>query len=112
MPPTIRPVTREELADWFAAFGTAFYIWSSDPQARADFSAPRMDLTRCLGAFEGPDSIGRCKSLLLQLFQALQLVGDETLLLLKRRSLSCIAGPLFAELKRSLAPNRLLCRQR
>lgn len=62
MPPTIRPVTRDELPDWFAAFGTAFYIWASDPRARADFSAPTMDLERTLGAFDGPTMVGTYRS--------------------------------------------------
>lgn len=62
MPPTIRSVTREELADWFATFGTAFYIWTSDPRARADFSAPTMDLERALGAFDGSTMVGTYRS--------------------------------------------------
>ena len=33
MPTDIRPIRDDELASWFAAFGTAFYMWSSDPHA-------------------------------------------------------------------------------
>lgn len=62
MPPEIRPVTRDELADWFASFGTAFYIWASDPQGMADFRGPRMDLERTLGAFEGSTMVGTFRS--------------------------------------------------
>ena len=31
MPPTIRPIRPDELAAWFEAFGTAFYIWADRP---------------------------------------------------------------------------------
>lgn len=62
MSPTIRPVTRDELLDWFATFGMAFYIWASDPRARADFSAPHMDLERALGAFDGSTMVGTYRS--------------------------------------------------
>lgn len=57
MPPTIRPITREELPAWFEAFGTAFYIWASDPHAKAAFRGDTMDLDRALGAFEDDGSI-------------------------------------------------------
>jgi predicted acetyltransferase len=58
MPPTIRPVRDEELASWFAAFGTAFYIWASDPEASAAARRPSMDLERTIGAFEGDAIVG------------------------------------------------------
>lgn len=62
MPPTIRPVTREELPAWFATFGTAFYFWASDPQGMADFRGPRMDLERALGAFDDTTMVGTYRS--------------------------------------------------
>lgn len=62
MPPTIRSITRDELPAWFAAFGTAFYIWPMDPHARAEQAADRMDLSRCLAAFEDRAMIGTYRS--------------------------------------------------
>lgn len=62
MPPTIRPVTREELPAWFATFGSAFYIWASDPQGMASFRGPFMDLERTLGAFDGSTMLGTYRS--------------------------------------------------
>ena len=41
MPQTIRPIKADELAAWFEAFGTAFYIWPTDPQAGRGVSARR-----------------------------------------------------------------------
>lgn len=58
MPPTIRPVRDDELASWFAAFGTAFYIWSSDPEASAEARRASMDLERAIGAFEDDTIVG------------------------------------------------------
>ena len=52
LPPSVRSQS-EELPAWFEAFGTAFYIWATDPHAAAAFRGPNMDLQRCLGAFEG-----------------------------------------------------------
>jgi len=62
MPPTIRPITDAELPAWFEAFGTAFYIWASDPHAAAAFRGPTMDLQRCLGAFEDDAIVGTYRS--------------------------------------------------
>ncbi|HEX3265108.1 MAG TPA: GNAT family N-acetyltransferase [Candidatus Limnocylindrales bacterium] len=58
MPPTIRPVRDDELASWFAAFGTAFYIWASDPEASAAARRPSMDLERTIGAFDDDAIVG------------------------------------------------------
>lgn len=57
MPQTIRPITTDELPAWFEAFGTAFYIWASDPHASAAARRDTMDLTRVLGAFEDDGTI-------------------------------------------------------
>ena len=57
MPPTIRPITAEELPRWFEAFSTAFYIWGSDPHATAEARRDTMDLTRALAAFEDDGTI-------------------------------------------------------
>lgn len=62
VPPTIRPITSEELPAWFEAFGTAFYIWASDPHAAAESRGPHMDLGRALGAFEGDAIVGTYRS--------------------------------------------------
>ncbi|MEO8272600.1 MAG: GNAT family N-acetyltransferase [Chloroflexota bacterium] len=62
MPSTIRPVTADELPAWFEAFGTAFYIWASDPHAAAEFRGPKMDLQRCLAAFEDGRIVGTYRS--------------------------------------------------
>jgi predicted acetyltransferase len=56
--PTIRPVREEELASWFAAFGMAFYIWASDPEASAAARRPSMDLERTIGAFDDDAIVG------------------------------------------------------
>ena len=58
MPPTIRPIRADELEAWFAAFGTAFYVWPSDPAASAEFRRPTLDLDRTIGAFEGDTIVG------------------------------------------------------
>jgi predicted acetyltransferase len=58
MPPTIRPVRDDELSSWFAAFGTAFYIWATDPEASAAARRPSMDLERTIGAFENDAIVG------------------------------------------------------
>lgn len=62
VPPTVRPVNREELPAWFQAFGTAFYIWASDPHANAEARAEHMDLARTLGAFEDDTIVGTYRS--------------------------------------------------
>jgi predicted acetyltransferase len=62
MPLTIRPITAEELPAWFEAFGTAFYIWASDPHAAATSRGPHMDLERCLAAFEDGRIVGTYRS--------------------------------------------------
>ena len=62
MPLTIRPITPEELPTWFEAFGTAFYIWASDPHAMAEHRREGMDLDRTLGAFEDGLMVGTYRS--------------------------------------------------
>ena len=62
MPLTIRPITAEELPAWFEAFGTAFYVWASDPHAAAASRGPHMDLDRCLAAFEDGRIVGTYRS--------------------------------------------------
>lgn len=58
MPPTIRPIKAAELAAWFEAFGAAFYMWPSDPEAQASFRRPTLDLDRAIAAFEGEAIVG------------------------------------------------------
>ena len=62
MPPTIRAVTRDELPAWFAAFGTAFYIWPGEPHAMAESRGEHMDLARTLAAFEDGTIVGTYRS--------------------------------------------------
>lgn len=62
VPPTIRPVTRDELPAWFEAFNTAFYIWGGDPNAMAAARGDTMDLDRALGAFEDGAIVGTYRS--------------------------------------------------
>ena len=67
MPQVIRPIRPDELVAWFEAFGTAFYIWPSDPQVAAEFRRPTLDLDRTLGAFEGDAIVGTFRSFPTQL---------------------------------------------
>jgi predicted acetyltransferase len=62
VPPTIRPITREELPTWFETFGTAFYFWASDPHAMAALRGETMDLNRALGAFDNGTIVGTYRS--------------------------------------------------
>jgi predicted acetyltransferase len=59
---TIRAVRPDELPAWFEAFGTAFYIWASDPHASAEARRATMDLDRALAAFEGGAIVGTYRS--------------------------------------------------
>jgi len=67
MPQTIRPIEAEELAAWFEAFGTAFYIWPTDPEAMAEFRRPTLDLERAIGAFEDDQIVGTFRTFPTQL---------------------------------------------
>jgi predicted acetyltransferase len=58
MAQTIRPIRPDELTGWFEAFSTAFYIWSSDPEALADYRRPTLDLERAIAAFDGDTIVG------------------------------------------------------
>jgi predicted acetyltransferase len=62
VPQTIRPISADELPAWFAASGTAFYIWANDPQAMAEARGPTMDLDRAIGAFEDDTIVGTFRS--------------------------------------------------
>jgi predicted acetyltransferase len=67
MPQTIRPITADELATWFEAFGTSFYIWPTDPQAAAELRRPTVDYDRTIGAFEGDAIVGTFRTFSTQL---------------------------------------------
>jgi predicted acetyltransferase len=67
MPPVIRPIKADELETWFEAFGTAFYIWPTDPQAAAEFRRPTIDYDRTIGAFEGDAIVGTFRTFPTQL---------------------------------------------
>ncbi|HUQ44917.1 MAG TPA: GNAT family N-acetyltransferase [Candidatus Limnocylindria bacterium] len=58
MPQTIRSIQPEELTDWFAAFGTAFYIWGQDPAALAAARHDTIEIDRVVGAFEDDVIVG------------------------------------------------------
>jgi len=62
MAPTIRTITADELPSWFEAFGTAFYIWASDPHAKAVARRETMDLDRTLAADDGGQIVGTYRS--------------------------------------------------
>jgi predicted acetyltransferase len=63
MPPTVRSITADELIGWNEAFSTAFYIWASDPAARAEVQlANKLDIDRCLAAFDGDTMVGTYRS--------------------------------------------------
>ena len=55
---TIRPIRDDELVAWFTTFGTAMYIWGSDPVGSAAARRETMDLERTLGAFEDDTIVG------------------------------------------------------
>src|SRR5215210_7861963 len=59
---TLRPIRAEELEAWFASFASAFYIWPSDPAAKAESRGPSMDLDRAIGAFDGDTIVGTFRS--------------------------------------------------
>jgi predicted acetyltransferase len=63
----IRPVTEDELPAWFESFGTAFYIWGSDPHAMAAARRQHMDLDRCLAALDDGTIVGTYRSFPTQL---------------------------------------------
>lgn len=67
MPLTIRPIEADELAAWFEAFGTAFYLWPTDPQAAAEFRRPTIDYERTIGAFDDDVIVGTFRSFPTQL---------------------------------------------
>lgn len=58
MPYPIRSIRDDELAAWFEAFGTAFYIWQSDPHALASLRRDSIDLERTMAAFDGDTIVG------------------------------------------------------
>jgi hypothetical protein len=62
VPTTIRPIKDDELAAWFAASGTAFYIWANDPHAMAEFRRPTLEIDRAIGAFEDGTIVGTFRS--------------------------------------------------
>jgi predicted acetyltransferase len=62
VPTTIRPITGDELAAWFAASGTAFYVWANDPHAMAEFRRPTIEIDRAIGAFEDGTIVGTFRS--------------------------------------------------
>src|SRR5262245_3017197 len=54
----VRPVRDDELEAWFANFGTAFFFWTSDAAAVAEYRRPYLDLERTIGAFDGDAIVG------------------------------------------------------
>src|SRR5689334_4976931 len=55
---TLRPIRADELEAWFASFATAFYIWPTDPAAKAESRRESIELDRAIGAFEGRPILG------------------------------------------------------
>jgi predicted acetyltransferase len=64
---TLRPIRAEELEAWFASFATAFYIWPSDPAAKAESRRESIELDRAIGAFDGDTIVGTFRSFATQL---------------------------------------------
>ena len=58
MPQSIRTIRPDELAAWYEAFGTAFYIWIQDPEAIAAARRDTIELDRAVGAFDGDQIVG------------------------------------------------------
>lgn len=64
VPIEVRPVKDAELAAWFEASSTVFFMWPfGEPQASADFRRPHMDLDRTRAAFEGKAIIGTYRTI-------------------------------------------------
>lgn len=64
---TLRPIRAEELEAWFASFATAFYIWPTDPAAKAESRRETIELDRAIGAFDGDTIVGTFRSFATQL---------------------------------------------
>ena len=62
MPQTIRTIRPDELAAWFEAFSTAFYVWHNDPHALALARRDTIEIDRVVGAFEGDEIVGTFRS--------------------------------------------------
>ena len=58
MPHPIRSIRDDELAAWFEAFGTAFYIWQYDSHALAAARRDTFELDRTMAAFDGDTIVG------------------------------------------------------
>jgi predicted acetyltransferase len=58
VPTTVRPIRPEELVDWYAALGSTFFMWPSDPPASAAFRKDTINYERTLAAFEGDRIVG------------------------------------------------------
>lgn len=58
MPYPFRSIREDELAAWFEAFGTAFYIWQYDTHALAAARRDTFELERTMAAFDGDTIVG------------------------------------------------------
>jgi predicted N-acetyltransferase YhbS len=57
VPQTVRNVRPEELPAWFAAFGSAFYMWLFEPHALAAIRREQFEIDRVVGAFEDDGTV-------------------------------------------------------
>jgi len=62
MAQVIRTIQPEELAAWFEAFSSAFYIWHNDPHALAVSRRDTIEIDRVVGAFEDDLIVGTFRS--------------------------------------------------
>ncbi len=62
MAQTIRTIQPGELAAWFEAFSSAFYIWHNDPHALAVSRRDTIEIDRVVGAFEDDLIVGTFRS--------------------------------------------------
>ena len=67
MAQTIRTIEPDELAAWFEASSSAFYIWHNDPHAMAAARRDTIDIDRVVGAFEDGLIVGTFRTFASQL---------------------------------------------
>lgn len=58
MPIAVRSIDPSELVAWYAAVGSGFFIWPSDPEASAEKRRPYIEFERTIGAFDGDTIAG------------------------------------------------------
>jgi predicted acetyltransferase len=67
VPLRIRPIRPDELATWFEASATAFYIWQFEPHALAEARRDSIEIERTVAAFDGETIVGTFRTFEAQL---------------------------------------------